>query len=171
MGSGNLKYITYFLIYTVVQVLLLRNVALFHVAFPFIYVGFIILLPVNINRLFTLIAAFFYGFIIDLFYNTLGINAAACVLVAFVRMYVLNFITDSSTDDVQEPNLQNLGFKKFSFFCISLLFVHHLVLFYSEAFSFNIFFNTLFKVLMSALFSYFLIVCSQYLFFYNKRRR
>lgn len=171
MGSGNLKYLSYFLLYTLTQVFFLRNNPLFHVAFPFMYVGFIILLPININRLLLLVVAFFYGLTIDLFYSTLGINAAACVLVAFLRIYVLNFITDNSSDDVNEPNLQDLGFKKFSFFCLILLFLHHLILFYSEAFSFNAFFYTFYKVIMSALFSYFLIVCSQYLFFYKKRRR
>ena len=171
MVGGNLKYLSYFLLYTLTQVLFLRNVDLFHVAFPFMYAGFLILLPVNINRMFFLTLAFFYGFTIDLFYNTLGVNAAACVVLAYLRIYVLNFITDNFSDDVSEPNLQDLGFKKFSFFCLILLFAHHLILFYSEAFSFNAFFFTLYKVIMSVLFSYFLIVCSQYLFFYKKRRR
>ncbi|NJN78503.1 MAG: hypothetical protein HC803_09430, partial [Saprospiraceae bacterium] len=73
-----------------VQVLILINVEI-NTSYVnlYIYPLFLLLLPVSIQRNLLLIIAFFMGIAIDMFYDTSGIHAAACVFVAYIRSGVL----------------------------------------------------------------------------------
>ena len=71
-----------FVLYLALQILLVRNVVLFDYGFCFIYIACILLLPNEISRTWLMIIAFVTGLIVDTFYNTLGMHAAATVLMA-----------------------------------------------------------------------------------------
>ena len=73
---------TLFLLYLSLQILIVRNLVLFDYGFCFLYVACILLMPAEINQTALLLLAFLTGVIVDTFYNTLGIHAAATVLMA-----------------------------------------------------------------------------------------
>lgn len=155
-----------FFIYVLVQVLLLKNFILFDTAFCFVYVAFILLLPLEMGPLVLMFVAFATGFAVDLFYDSLGVNAAAGVFMAFVRPYWLSLITPrGGYEDIEIPNLKTMDFGWFFAYSLPLIFIHHAVLFYLEAGGFTLFFYTLSKVFFSTLLSFFVIVLSQYLFY------
>jgi hypothetical protein len=157
-----------FFLYVGVQVLLIKNLVLYNTAYCFLYVAFILLLPLEISTIWLLLIAFITGFSVDIFYDSLGINAAACVLLAFIRPYWLSLVTPrGGYEDVRIPKLKTLGFFWFLSYALPLIFIHHLALFYLEAGGFQMFFVTFSKVIFSAFLTFFVVVLSQYLFYRN----
>ncbi len=172
MPNSILKYILQLLLFSLSQLLVFRGMALFDTAFCFFYIGFLILLPFTMNQSGYMIIAFIFGLLIDAFYNTFGLNAFACVLMATVRPTVFKFMfSGSPIEGVNEPSLNALGFAPFSIYAFIMIFIHHITLFYTETFGFHFFWFTLWKSILSTLFTYVILVSSQYLFFYSKNRR
>ena len=108
-----LQNIVSFVVLVLVQVLVLNNIHFMGYINPYVYVLFILLLPVRFSRLFTLILAFALGLIIDAFSNTYGIHAFSTVLIAFLRplpsIYLL-ILKKTPTD----PSFNSFGVFAFS---------------------------------------------------------
>lgn len=159
-----LQVITFF-VYLLVQVLILKNVVLFHTAFCFLYVAYLLLLPVESNPLMLMGFGFLMGFMIDVFYDYLGVHSFACVFIMYVRNYWLNLITpQGGYDNSIAPTLAMHGLQWFSVYIIPIVFVHHALLFFLEAGGFSIFWFTLWKVFTSTLFTSLVIIIVQFLF-------
>ena len=140
------------------QVLVIDNIRLGYYIHPCIYVLFIFLLPFNIQKWQLLLLGFFSGLAVDLFNGTPGLNAAATVLLAFVRPYVINSMTrrkDINMND--EPSLNNMGFSWFFVYSLILLIIHNFALFMFEAFSFKLLGTILIQTLLSVFSSLMLI--------------
>lgn len=155
-----------FFLYVLFQVLLLKNFILFDAAFCFLYVAFILMLPVEIGSLLLMLIAFAVGFTVDIFYDSLGVNAAASVFIAFFRPYWLKIITPrGGYEEVEIPSLKTMDFGWFFIYSFPLIFIHHFILFFLEAGGFMLFFFTLSKVFFSTLLTFFVMVLTQHLFY------
>lgn len=154
-----------FVVLVLLQVVLLNQVQFSGFVNPYIYLLFILLLPVNAPRYFVLIAAFFIGISIDIFSNTLGLHAFASVFAGYFRPFVISSISSREDDRSEYPGLKQNGFSWFLYYTVIMVFIHHFVLFYAEVFTFHNFFETLYRVFLSSLFSIFVIVLSQFLIF------
>jgi rod shape-determining protein MreD len=154
-----------FILLVLIQVLIIKNLELGRFINPFIYVLFIIMLPFETPKWLLLLSAFTLGITIDMFYDTAGMHAAACVAMAYVRPGILKlFSPRDGYETGTQPTIQYLGIPWFLSYSGILIVLHHLILFYIEIFRFSEFFPTLLRVLVSSLFSMLLIVFSQYLF-------
>jgi rod shape-determining protein MreD len=132
---------------------------------PFVYVLFIISLPFEIPNWLLLILSFCLGICIDLFYNTAGMHAAACLVMAYIRPAVLKLFSPREGYEFgMKPTIQYLGTVWFVSYAGILIFVHHFVLFYIEVFRFTEFFSTLLRVIVSSLFTLLLVILIQFLF-------
>ena len=152
-----------------VQVLLIKNIELGRFINPFLYVLFIISLPFETPRLALLGLAFITGLAVDMFYDTLGMHAAASVFMAFCRPRVFKFFSPRDGYEAStEPNIRHMGLTWFISCAATLIFLHHFVLFFIEVFRFSEFFSTFFRVIMSSLFTLGLCILTQYLV--NKKR-
>lgn len=168
--SGLVQFFLFF-IYALVQVLLLKNVVLFNTAFCFLYVAFILLLPIETNNLLLMLAGFLLGFTIDIFYDSLGLHAFSLVLVGYVRNYWLATITpQSGYDSGVEPTLSDNGLQWFLVYTIPLIFIHHFTLFFVEATGFSMFWFTMLKIITSLLFTLTVVLILQYVSLDRKRR-
>jgi hypothetical protein len=155
-----------FFLYVLFQVLLLKNFVLFDTAFCFLYVAFILMLPVEIGPLLLIIVSFLVGFSVDIFYDTLGINAAASAFIGFLRPHWLKVITPrGGYEEIVIPNLKTMDLAWFFTYTLPLIFIHHLILFYLEAGGFDLFFFTFSKVLLSTLLTFFVMILTQHLFY------
>lgn len=155
-----------FFVYVLFQVLLLKNFILFDTAFCFLYIAFILMLPVEIGPLLLMLIAFVVGFSVDIFYDSLGINAAASVFIGFVRPYWLKIITPrGGYEEVVIPSLKTMDFGWFFTYTLPLIFVHHLILFFLESGGFDLFFFTFTKVVFSTLLTFFVMLLTQNLFY------
>jgi rod shape-determining protein MreD len=148
------------------QVLILNNIRFSGYINPYFYVLFILLLPFETPGWLLLLSAFFLGFSVDLFQNTMGINIAACVLMAYFRPSVIRLVASKQEyEPGLEPGIRDLGFTWFFSYSIILIFIHHFALFYLEVFRFSEFFTTFYRLLASTLFTMVLVLLSQYLFY------
>lgn len=152
------------------QILLLRNLSFYNMATPFIYILFLMLLPFSIPNLLLYLIAFVTGLTLDAFYDTLGVNAAACVALAFVRISFISITLNRDGFDEPEPTLGNMGFKWFILYAILCVFSHHLVLFFLETFRLAEFSYTLFRCFLSGIFTLFAILLIEFIF-YNRKAR
>ncbi|MEI7501039.1 MAG: rod shape-determining protein MreD [Bacteroidota bacterium] len=145
------------------QGLILNHINLGGYINPYFYVYFILLLPFSTPRWILLILSFILGIGIDIFTNTIGLNAAACVLMAFARPFVISAISSGPESLIGDtPSLRNQGLKWFLYYSISLILVHHVFLFYLEIFRLNEFFATFVRVLLSSAFTLMLVLISEY---------
>jgi hypothetical protein len=161
-----LKNIGRFIFLVFFQILILNNIRFSGYINPYFYVYFILLLPFDTPRWLLLSSAFLLGFALDLFSNTPGLNSAACVLTAFSRPIVITSISSGTEYLIgNHPSLKSQGIKWFSYYSVILVLIHHLSLFYLEIFRLTEFFQTLVRVLLSAVFTLLLIFISEYLFY------
>lgn len=161
---GILQIISFF-IYLFYQVLILQNVVLFHTAFCFLYVIYLLSLPVETNPLILMVIGFLMGFMVDMFYESLGLHAFACVLIMYVRNYWLNSMTpQGGYDSNATPSLALGGLQWFLVYTMPMIFLHHGLLFFLEAGSLKMFWFTLWKVITSTLFTTLVILIAQFLF-------
>jgi hypothetical protein len=152
------------------QVFLFDNMVLFGTAFCFIYIGFILLLPLDISKVLLIVIGFFTGLSIDIFYNSLGLNAASATLIAYFRPIWLSTITPSGGyEDVNIPSMKALGFSWFITYALPLIFVHHFSLFLIEAGGMYHFGLILKKTFFSSIFTFTILAITQNLF-YNRDR-
>lgn len=154
----------YFFAYVIVQVLLLKNLVLFNTGFCFLYTAFILLLPIETSTLVLMGLGFTTGFVIDIFYNSLGLHAMTMVLVGYLRNYWLGAITPQGGYDAGAmPNLKSNGLQWFLVYMMPLVFVHHLTLFLVESAGFTLFWYSMLKTITSLLFTITIMVVLQYL--------
>lgn len=161
--SDILKIISNFIFLFILQIFFFKF-GIFGVAFCFPYLYFLLLLPLSVNYNFLVFVGFGYGLLIDVFYDSPGLHAAACTLMAYLRPQVVNFITPSGGYDEYTPvSVHILGIRWILPYAGILITAHHLLLFFLEAFSFQSFFLTLFKVILSSILSTLLFVVMQFL--------
>ena len=130
MNSEIIKHIWSFIFFTLVQIMFFLNFNLYEYGFAFIYIGFILFLPLNTPSILLLLFAFSQGVLIDFFYNSIGINAFALVLIAFIKPTISKLFIPKMMDDINDlKSLENLGIQRMVIVVLLLSFVHHLVLF------------------------------------------
>lgn len=152
-----------FLLYLVLQILLVRNLVLFDYAFCFVYIACILLLPNETSLTWLLIIAFVTGIIVDTFYNTLGMHAAATVLMAYCRPLIVRAQIDvPGLESRIAFSLKELGPGAFFRYVFVLALLHHSALFFIEASSLTLIIPTLIRVAASTLFTTISIVLIQF---------
>ena len=148
------------------QVLILNHINLSGYINPYFYIYFILLLPFDTPKWMLLIVAFMLGWCIDIFTNSIGLNAAACVMMAFARPFVISAISSGPESLLGEtPSLRNQGMKWFLYYAIILIVIHHFTFFYLEIFRFSEFMTTFVRVMLSSAFTLLLVLISEYLLY------
>jgi len=165
MANQLIKYGFIFIVLVLIQVLVLNHIQFSGFVNPYIYVLFILLLPMSSPRYMVLLLAFLIGITIDVFSNSLGIHSFATVFMAFFRPYIIRLISNREEDKSDYPGLKQNKFQWFISYVTIMVLIHHLVLFYVEVFTFTNFLVTLTRALLSSGFSIFVIVLSQYIIF------
>ena len=163
MTNTIIENIIRFTTLVLLQVLLLNNINFLGYINPYLYVLFLVLYPFNTPQTLFLLVAFLLGISIDTFEDSGGINAAACVVIAFLRPAVLRFSFGVSYD-YQTVKLANTPLGARLGYILILVFVHHFILFTLEMFDFSHIFLITKKTLFSGIFTVILILISLTLF-------
>ncbi len=168
MNSALLNNLARFILLLAAQILLFNNINFLGFINPFPYILFIILYPVNGNKYGLLAASFFLGLLMDMFLNSGGVHATACIVLAYFRPAIFKFSFGLSYEyqtvrlnDVVTP-------ERFSFLLLAVV-LHHTVLFILEIFTLNFFFNIIIRTLASTLFTLIISILIIYLIKPNKR--
>jgi len=89
MINSILRYGLIFILLIMAQVLVFNNIQFSGYVNPYVYIMFILLLPVDIPAWLLLLLSFATGLIIDFFSGTPGMHTSATLTAGFVRPYVL----------------------------------------------------------------------------------
>jgi len=153
-----------------VQIFLLKNMGFYDLSTPFIYILFLLLLPFGMPNIVLFLLAFGTGLTLDAFYDTLGVHATACVVLAFVRVSFINISLNRDSIDDPEPSLSYMGFRWFALYALLCVLAHHLVLFFLETFKLTEIAYTLMRCGLSCIFTLLLILLVEFIFFRRRAR-
>lgn len=155
---NNIKYLIHTVILYLIQLAILDKIQLHSYVYVNIYILAVLILPYNYNKTSVLLLGFFFGLLVDLSNNTMGIHAAATTFIAYLRPRLLLLI--SNRDQIN--NIQ--GFQRVSsfnwFFKYTLILTtaFNVVLIAVEAFTFSNAGITFLRIVCSTLASCFFIM-------------
>jgi hypothetical protein len=156
------KYVIYFVFLVLIQVTVLNHINFMDHVNPYIYILFILALPFSVSKSGVLLLSFLMGFTIDLFVATPGINAAAMVFLGFLRNILLPFLEPRDNyEPGTHPSVAEYGWAWYMRYAVILVVLHHIALFFLDAFSLKNGGTTLIYSLYSSVFTLILIVLSQ----------
>ncbi|NCT92806.1 MAG: rod shape-determining protein MreD [Chitinophagaceae bacterium] len=172
--SSLLKNIIRFILFILLQVFILNEVPPLHqFIVPYVYFLFILWLPFTINRVLLMVIAFAFGLSLDFFTGTLGLHAAPCVLIAFIRPALLGLILPQETieQSYSEPGIKSMGWAPYLLYIGLLTFVHHVYLVFIEWMQFGDILYFLGKVTGTTAISLLLILLAELLFHRKSKYR
>lgn len=117
---------------------------------PYVYVLFILMLPIALPLGASLLLGFTVGLTMDLFSSTPGMHASACTVMAYGRTLMLMALAPREGYEIgRRAALADMGLPWFMTYAGVLILIHHLWLFFVEVFRFDAFFSTLLRALLS----------------------
>jgi rod shape-determining protein MreD len=168
MINSILRYGLIIVLLVLLQVLVLNNIQFNGFVNPYVYIMIILLLPSVTPAWLLLIISFLTGLIIDLFTGSPGMHASATLLAGFARPTVLRLISPrDGYESGSDLSMAAYGFRWFLIYTAFIVLIHHTALFFLEVFRFTDFFRTIFRILLSSLFTIGFILLIEY---YRKGR-
>ncbi len=173
--SGLLDILIRGFVFLLIQVLLLSNVVFFGAAQIWVYVGLIVSMPLGTPRIQLLFIGLVYGFLIDVFFNTLGLHMASSVLLAFLQPIILKLFLDkapsSAASEAEYITVRTNGLIWFLSYAGLLFFIHHSTYYFIDAAGFNWLGFTMKKIVLSTVFSVVTFLIAIYLFYPSGSKR
>lgn len=172
--SDLVKNIIRFCLFILVQVFVLNQVPPLHeLVTPYLYFLFILWLPFRTGRISLMLMAFALGFALDSFTKTYGLHTAPCVLIAYLRPFLINLLIsqEGAESNYNEPSIKSMGFTPYFTYVAILTFLHHMLLFFLQALQTGGYFYFLVKTLLSGAISLVLILLTELLFVRKQRFR
>jgi rod shape-determining protein MreD len=160
MNKENINSALLFIGLILLQVIVLNNINFLGYINPFFYIFFIFLYPIRKDDAAFLLLSFFLGLCIDIFSDSGGINAAATLFIAFIRIPVLQSVIGKREIDYGSVTLFKLPFPKMFLYVVILTFVHHLIVFGMEYFKWSKFDIIFIKTLLTSIFTIILTMIS-----------
>lgn len=155
-----------FIFLVLVQTLILNNIHLFGYINPYLYLLFIFMYPLKKKRSNIMFVAFLFGLCIDIFSNSGGINTAATVAIAYIRLPLLKLILNTQDIDYKLFSINQETLPRILVFVSTLTFIHHFILFGMEYFNFNDFSSLLYKIFTTSIAT--ILLCTLSLYFTKK---
>lgn len=170
--SNLVRNIVRFCLFVFVQVFILNQIPpLHHLVTPYLYFLFILWLPFKMGRRTQMVLAFALGFAVDSFSKTYGLHSAACVLIAYLRPFLINLLItrEGAESNYHEPSIHSMGFTPYFTYVVILTFIHHTALFFLQALQSGGYFYFLIKSLFSTAVSLILVLLTELLFTRKQR--
>jgi hypothetical protein len=165
--SDLVKNIFRLIVFVLVQVYVLNKIPHLHrFIVPYLYFLFIIWLPFSISRPGLLLTGFVAGLVLDYFTNTPGLHAAACVLIAYIRPFIINLLIpkDTAEFNYREPTPRAMGWAPYGVYILVMSLCHNSYLLLLEFLHFGNFLDFLLKILTTTAISLLLIFTTELLF-------
>lgn len=163
MINSILRYGLIIVLLILLQILVLNNIQFSGFVNPYVYIMIILLLPSVTQAWLVLIISFLTGLTIDLFTGSPGMHASATLLAGFSRPFVLRLIAPrDGYESGSDLSMAAYGFRWFFIYTTTIVLIHHTSLFFLEVFRFTDFFRTIFRILLSSLFTIGFILLIEY---------
>ena len=136
MAKTVIQFTVLFITLVLAQSIIFNHVCLYNVALPFLFIYFIVRLPITLSPNWVMTLGFLLGTTIDIFSDTLGMNALACTIVSALRRPVLRLYIPRDEDMPQsEPSLRSLGVLIYVKYTVTIALLYSVLIFTIEAFS------------------------------------
>jgi len=171
--SEPIKIFFRFVLFILVQALVLNHMKPLHQFItPYLYFLFILWMPFKTGRLSLLFISFLFGLSLDLFLQTPGLHAAPCLLIAYLRPFIINMLVPRETKELSlgSPSRITMGVAPYILYVVVLTFMHHLYLVFLEWMYFGNILYFFGKVFFTTLVSLVLILITELLFAKRGRR-
>ena len=131
------KQIGRYLLILVLQVLLFDQLQLWGACHPYIYVLCLLMMPITLPHSADMLIGAFAGFIMDIFCNSLGVHMAACILLMYIRPYLIGFIVNDKDRLNEQISLHAIGMEALLKYTVIMVLIHHLTVFSLAAWSWS----------------------------------
>ena len=118
-----------YIIVMLLQVLLFNQLQLWGVCHPYIYVLCLLMMPITLPHIADMVIGAGVGLLMDVFCNSIGIHMAACILIMFIRPYLLGAIVNDKDRLNEQISLRLIGMEALIKYVVILVLVHHLTIF------------------------------------------
>jgi len=145
------KQLGRYIVVMLLQVLLFDQLQLLGVCHPYIYILCLLMMPITLPHSVDMIIGAIIGLVMDVFCNSLGIHTAACVLLMFIRPYLIGVIVNDKDRLNEQITLRAIGMEAMIKYVIILVLIHHLTVFALGAWSWNHIGFVLLETLISGL--------------------
>lgn len=160
------RYSIIFIALMLLQILIFNNIPAIGMISPYLYLAFILMLPVNMSETVVLLLGFFTGFMVDISINSLGVHASATVMMAAVRPTVLRILAPRiGYESNNIPILSTFGLAWMLKYIIPCVAIHHITLYLCFTFTFEDLGFLFFRMLINIVLTVFVIVLSEYFVF------
>lgn len=131
------KQIGRYLLIMVLQVLLFDQLQLWGACHPYIYVLCLLMMPITLPHSVDMLIGAFAGFIMDIFCNSLGVHMAACILLMYIRPYLIGVIVNDKDRLNEQISLHSIGMEALLKYTVIMVLIHHLTVFSMAAWSWS----------------------------------
>jgi rod shape-determining protein MreD len=131
------KQIGRYVVVMLLQVLLFDQLQLLGICHPYIYILCLLMMPITLPHSADMIIGAVAGLIMDIFCNSLGIHMASCILIMFIRPYLIGSIVNDKDRLNEQISLRAIGLEALLKYVIILVLLHHLTLFSLAAWSWH----------------------------------
>jgi len=172
--SDLVKNIIRFVLFIFIQVYVLFQIPPLHrFIVPYIYFLYILWLPFRISRGTLTLVGFLFGISLDFFTSSPGLHAAACVLIAYLRPFLINILIpqEGAEQNYKSPSITSMGLAPYATYILILTLLHNTWLVFLEWIQFGSFWYFLGKVLATTGVSLLLILITELLFYRKEKFR
>lgn len=172
MSNLIFRNVAIFLIYMLLQVFVFNHFTLFDIATPHVFLLFLLMLPINLRFSLVISIAFAAGLLLDIFsFNAFkGVHAFSATLMMSLRNVWVNIFTNRfSYHGSEEYVLQVQNPLWYTQYLFPLILVEQAAYYIVEAFSFDNFLLTLYKIGGSSLFTF--LICLIFTLVFHKTNK
>ena len=152
------KQLIRYIVVMLLQVLLFNQLQLWGVCHPYIYVLCLLMMPITLSHSVSMIIGAIAGLIMDVFCNSLGVHMAACILLMFIRPYLIGLIVNDKDRLNEQISLRAIGMEALIKYVVILVLVHHLTVFLLAAWSWHHIGFVLLETLVSSIITILIII-------------
>lgn len=147
-----------YILVMMLQVLLFDQLQLWGACHPYIYVLCLLMMPITLPHSADMLIGAVVGLIMDIFCNSLGIHTASCILIMFIRPYLLGAIVNDKDRLNEQISLHAVGMEALVKYAVILVVLHHLTVFSLAAWSWSHLWFVLIETIISSTITVALII-------------
>ena len=153
-----IKQIGRYIVVMLLQVLLLDQLQLWGACHPYLYILCLLMMPITLPHSVSMVIGAAVGLVMDIFCNSLGVHTAACILLMFIRPYLIGVIVNDKDRLNEQISLRAIGMEALIKYVVILVLIHHLTVFLLAAWSWAHIGFVLLETLVSSLITISLII-------------
>lgn len=152
------KQIGRYVVVMLLQVLLFDQLQLWGACHPYIYILCLLMMPITLPHNVDMLIGALVGLVMDVFCNSLGVHTAACILVMFIRPYLIGALVNDKDRLNEQISLRSIGMEALLRYVVIMVIIHHLMVFALAAWSWSHIGFVLLETLVSSLVTILIII-------------